>query len=274
MNFLKYFLWVLSDFITKFIGISLSKIFRTLPNKIKKEIIYPQPLFKDQVYEAKLIRRKGYVKLNLKNNGNTFKTLEKLKLDTEKLLPTLFNSKIINTPQDKNFLKVYTKYLDSKDLYFIANDKYILQIVRSYFGFCPTIRTIDAWLNFPTGDVPTETQLFHRDADDHKLLKLFIPLCDVELCQGPFQYIEGSHHKKYLNEFFYMNKKNRIMSNKEKKLINNYSNIFTFISKFGEACIADTRGLHRGLKPTKDFRVMLVISFTSPNPNFPYVGLD
>ena len=45
-------------------------------------------------------------------------------------------------------------------------------------------------------------------------------------------------------------------------------NIFSFTGDLGEGCLADTNGLHRGLKPKDGIRLMIAISYCSPYPNF------
>src|SRR5262245_28830806 len=75
----------------------------------------------------------------------------------------------------------------------LALDKKLLEIVSLYLGMWPQLRAIGAWLNFPSSDQAKHSQLWHRDPEDMKLLKVFIYLEDVDTDCGPFSYIPKTH---------------------------------------------------------------------------------
>ncbi len=56
----------------------------------------------------------------------------------------------------------------------IANDNAILKIVQEVLGAVPTISNINCWWSFAGRSKAEHAQLFHRDVDDFKFLKLFV----------------------------------------------------------------------------------------------------
>ena len=264
--YLKYFLYRLT---INFIGRPIGKLISKIPEKLKKSIIfYRCENIKDT--KALEIYKNGFAKIEIKDieTLNSLKSVrdviyEKIK-DGEIKFISKFN-------EEKSFMKIITKYADKKNLFLIANDKNILRIVKEYFGFYPTVRSIDVWANFPTDKDQISTQFFHRDPDDAILLKLFLPLNKITTENGPFQYIKYSHSKIYKEENSeFLRKRAGSKSKKiEKNLITKLQNqIFSFTGDLGVGCLADTNGLHRGLKPNSGIRLMIAISYCSPYPNF------
>lgn len=90
---------------------------------------------------------------------------------------------------------------------------------------------------FPTEGEAVGSQLWHRDQNS---LGVFVYLTDVELWNGPFCYIRGSHRAKGTEWPV------------EKQL--------TLTGPRGTMFVADLHGCHRGLKPTAD-RYMLAMFF-------------
>ena len=71
----------------------------------------------------------------------------------------------------------------------VALDQRLLEIVAAYLEMWPRLFSISAWLNYPTDQPPAVSQLWHRDPEDLRLLKVFIYLSDVKEHSGPFLYI-------------------------------------------------------------------------------------
>ncbi len=102
------------------------------------------------------------------------------------------------TAQDKksflvNLVSSEQEHSPDSPLVRLALDKKLLEIVSGYLGLWPQLFTIGARLNFPTKDQPMESQLWHRDPEDLKLIKVFIYLADVDMSRGPFSYIPKTH---------------------------------------------------------------------------------
>ena len=269
-RFLKYFFRkTIHRFIIQNIGNLIGKIICFLPEKLKKSIIfYRTDIIKDP--HALQIYNNGFTVIKIKDQ-ETLNTLKKVRYDIQEKIKA--GSIKFSSEEDfeKSFIKILTKHTDRKNLFLIANNIYILKVVREYFGFYPTIRSIDIWANFPTNNEQNATQFFHRDPDDVFLVKLFLPLTKIIKENGPFQYVKYSHRNIYKEEFSkwfikrYGSKRKKI----ENYLMSKFQkNIFSFTGDLGEGCLADTNGLHRGLKPINGIRLMIAISYCSPYPNF------
>src|SRR5262245_29574547 len=54
----------------------------------------------------------------------------------------------------------------------VALDEKLLEIVSLYLGMWPRLHAIGAWLNFPSPNAPKQAQLWHRDPEDIKIIKV------------------------------------------------------------------------------------------------------
>jgi hypothetical protein len=147
----------------------------------------------------------------------------------------------------------------------VALDKKLLEIVSLYLGMWPRLSAISAWLNFPSGGEPKQSQLWHRDPEDFKIVKVFIYLVDVDENRGPFCYIAKTHPfsagaatvPKHVN-----------------KSITDDGMRATIPADAWMICtgpaktmiLADTVGYHRGGKPTKGNRILITFTYTSGTP--------
>ena len=141
----------------------------------------------------------------------------------------------------------------------IANNEYVLNTLSSYFK-CPfKLDYISSWWSFKNSlHINEKTQHFHRDLDNFNFIKMFLYLSDVDENSGAHQYIIESHKKNYDLKI----SRSVIDSNKinEKNL-----KIFNFTGLCGTASLANTFGLHRGAKPIKDDRLMIVFTYSVKN---------
>ena len=106
---------------------------------------------------------------------------------------------------------------------------------------------------------------------DVNLLKLFVPLKEINFDNGPFQYISKTH-KNFLEQEFNKNigLRDAIPSRLklEKEIENNDSfEIVTFTGKPTSFCLVDTNGLHRGKLLKKGSRYLINIVYTSSLPH-------
>ena len=145
----------------------------------------------------------------------------------------------------------------------LALDPKLLEIVAGYLGLWPCLHSIGAWLNFPTDEPAALSQLWHRDPEDLRLVKVFIYLSDVGEESGPFTYIPDTHPfgraavvaRKY-------EKKKRLPDDQMERL---------FPPESWRVCtgpahtmiLADTIGYHRGGKPSVGRRMLITFTYTS-----------
>jgi len=175
-----------------------------------------------------------------------------------------------NTECQKQFLIHLVSYPDGippdDPLLKVALDRKLLEIVSKYLGFWPCLHSIGAWLNYPTDAPPELSQLWHRDPEDLKLIKVFIYLADVDEQCGPFTYIPRTHP-------FGAQAAAAKKLEKKKRLADDRM-IRIFPPESWRVCtgpantmiLADTIGYHRGGKPIVGRRILISFTYTSGTP--------
>lgn len=148
----------------------------------------------------------------------------------------------------------------------LALDQKLLEVVSSYLGLWPCLYSVAAWLNYPT-DAPAETsQLWHRDPEDLKLVKVFIYLADVDDRNGPFTYIPGTHpFGSHVAKAAQLADTRRVSDDLMRPVFPPESwRVCT--GRANTMILADTVGFHRGGKPTVGTRILLTLTYTSGAP--------
>ena len=148
----------------------------------------------------------------------------------------------------------------------LALDKKLLEIVSLYLGMWPRLHAIGAWLNFPTSDEAKESQLWHRDPEDLKLIKVFIYLDDVDAGRGPFCYIPQTQPfgAKASADPERTNRKR--ISDDEMRASVPPQDWLSCTGPAGTMILADTVGFHRGGKPSAGNRILITFTYTSGTP--------
>ncbi|MEO7887948.1 MAG: phytanoyl-CoA dioxygenase family protein [Polaromonas sp.] len=78
----------------------------------------------------------------------------------------------------------------------LANDPDILQAVAQRLGATPILATVDAWWTLGEHNRAANKafdDIYHRDADDLRFVKLFVYLTDTSLTSGAHRFVLGSH---------------------------------------------------------------------------------
>ena len=148
----------------------------------------------------------------------------------------------------------------------LALDKKLLEIVSRYFGMWPRLHAIGAWLNLPSSAEAKHSQLWHRDPEDMKLLKVFIYLVDVDEKCGPFSYVPKTQPfgAKAAISPKYVDRK-RILDDDMRAAIPE-NEWMTCTGPAGTMVLADTVGFHRGGKPIVGYRLLITFTYTSGAP--------
>ena len=71
----------------------------------------------------------------------------------------------------------------------VAQAPQVVEIATAYLPAPPVLKAYNVWVTRSCGRAPSDSQLWHRDVDDTRILKLFIYTTDVTLESGPFTYI-------------------------------------------------------------------------------------
>lgn len=108
-----------------------------------------------------------------------------------------------------------------------------------------------------------DTQLFHSDPDDFRILKFFIYLNDVNYSNGPFEYLVNSHLQPYVR-FFSPSEGFRLSQKQVKHL--GFNKLVTCTGKAGTMLVADTVGIHRGKAHVAGHRIRVQFMATSVQP--------
>ena len=147
----------------------------------------------------------------------------------------------------------------------VALDVKLLEIVASYLGLWPCLHSVAGWLNYPT-DTPAETsQLWHRDPEDLKIIKVFIYLQDVGEEQGPFTYVPKTQPFGSLAPRALTVQSKRVDDARmQKYFAPERWRVCT--GPAGTMILADTVGFHRGGKPSKGTRLLVTFTYTSEIP--------
>lgn len=141
----------------------------------------------------------------------------------------------------------------------------MLQIAEGFLGCKPTLSGAGLRWSFPSDDAQSiEVQKFHRDAEDWKILRLFIYLTDVDPECGPHQFIRQSHKtggrfrlQPYTDEFIDAH------FGRDK--------VETIHGLRGTAFMGNMWGVHRGVPPSGRPRLLFNCTYTmTGTPIFRY----
>jgi hypothetical protein len=165
---------------------------------------------------------------------------------------------------------IKTDLLSNKKISEFALQKKWLDIIKDNFKFVPKLIDVTAWYTLPekNGDEIIEenksydAQIWHRDVDKLRDLKIFTYLSDVnDFDDGPFEILNGTH-KFSFNKFNYYNKNNfRILNKNIPPKLNNKK--ISFFGNRGNNFLVNTRCLHRGISVKRNYRLVLELFFSN-----------
>jgi hypothetical protein len=137
----------------------------------------------------------------------------------------------------------------------LINADPILQIAEAYLGCKPTLSSLGVRWSLPTDGDHDRYQLFHRDVDDWRFLKLFIYLNDVDEDTGPHCYVRTSHRTPFSL---------RAREYRSDELAERFGAdaVQVITGGRGTTFIADTVGIHRGGVARLRPRLMLQVQYS------------
>ncbi|MGH9901285.1 MAG: hypothetical protein ACRD68_05530 [Pyrinomonadaceae bacterium] len=141
----------------------------------------------------------------------------------------------------------------------------ILQIANAYFGMLTRLRYYNVWHTFATRGAPRESQLWHRDREDHFILKVFVYLSDVGESAGPFTYATGSHMKRKLTRTPAYSLEGCVRRSTDEQMaeVVPRERWTKGTGPRGTIVFADTHGYHKGGLARASDRLMYTCMFTS-----------
>ncbi len=148
---------------------------------------------------------------------------------------------------------------------FALQEEY-LKLASTYFGHVPKLLTVSLLQSKPTEGDWTESQLWHRDYDDSRILKIFVYFTDVTSAKnGPFTYIPAKISKTVKNEFI-----PRRISDAAMAENGGASHGKAVLGTKGTTFMIDTaRCYHQGSRCKDSIRVAYLATFTSMAPLYP-----
>ncbi|MDZ7961415.1 MAG: phytanoyl-CoA dioxygenase [Aulosira sp. DedQUE10] len=155
--------------------LSLLKYRKNLPALEKRDRIILNALKKDGVYVTTL------TDLGLSSSS------ELLKAAYDQLSQM---EKAHNDHLDEKWPQIYT-VTDIPEIFAWATETRLLNIIENYIGLPITFHGVHLRKDFPS-DHQFGTLLWHSDAEDRRIIKIFLSLKDVEEKTGPFEYIPRS----------------------------------------------------------------------------------
>jgi hypothetical protein len=144
----------------------------------------------------------------------------------------------------------------------ISDSEALLTIAKNYLGTNAKRIATQLWWTFPV-KVDDETRskvahFFHRDLDGWAFIKFFFYITPVHPGEGAHVFAEASHRpgfKQMLKEKF------RISRHSDDAVSSWYPNISEITGPAGMGLAEDTFGLHKGLTPKSEPRLILCVVF-------------
>ena len=146
----------------------------------------------------------------------------------------------------------------------IISDEKLLHIVQGYLGAKPILTQTNLWFTHNiNNEFSTNAQLYHRDFDHERWLKIFVYLNDVSELNGPHCFVKKSHiNIGTIGRGAFERESDQTIEKHYSK-----ENIIMHTGKQGTLIIEDTRGYHKGLPVVSGERIILQLEYAI-NPSY------
>jgi Phytanoyl-CoA dioxygenase (PhyH) len=167
----------------------------------------------------------------------------------------------MDQPIPKTFTKLSYQLNDltaCRELVALANHPRVLDAATQLLGAPPTIVSFQAW--WTLGENHEEGRLhyddvYHRDVDDYRFVKLFAYLTDTSEKTGAHSYVKGSQRSNKLV-------RRGPITDEEVHQAFARQDIITIAGKAGTVFMEDTWGIHRPLLATEGRRLVFMVLYT------------
>ncbi len=144
----------------------------------------------------------------------------------------------------------------------------ILDVANSYMNMYTKLKYYDLALTIPVpaGSQAVQSQRWHRDPEEKKIVKVFIYLNDVDSTAGPFFHVNGSNYEGKYGRLFPQKPPEGFYPPEgavEKAIAK--EDIREMTGRAGTLMFCDTSGIHRGGYATAKERLMYTAFFASPS---------
>lgn len=217
------------------------------------------------------LNQNGFVIVKLSDiskKENFFNSINKFRVKFDKINQQ--NLQNVKTKK-KNYLIRY-EFEYSEDIKNIADP--FIDIVTKYLGTLPILNSFGMWYSPNTSDDLTGSKLLHRDNEDFRQVKVFIPIEEVHLNNGPLNIID----KKDSNKLYYslINKKKIYRRNQkiddciyENLNFNNHKILMNLENcSLVDTCACYHFGSRKSSKPRKLLVMQFTTAFSAKTPIF------
>jgi hypothetical protein len=146
--------------------------------------------------------------------------------------------------------------LDSPIMRFALDEK-LLNTIANYLESAPYLQSVELLYSRPVSGAPKASQLWHRDRQDNKVVKVFVYCLDVGIENGPFTFIPKSAGDNVPGwHFHYIN------DNKMRKYVDD-SSIQELIGPAGSTLLIDTFACYHKGSSCKEPRLAAILYYDS-----------
>lgn len=157
---------------------------------------------------------------------------------------------------------------DAEDIFArFALSPSFLNIANSYFRMLTRLRYYNIWYTAASSVQARESQLWHFDREDRRILKVFLYLNDVDNGSGPFTYAPATHKKGQFGSIapaYFDENGVRRTTDEQMAAVYPVSKWNISTGKAGTVIFADTSGFHKGGEARTNDRLMFTCMYTSP----------
>lgn len=147
----------------------------------------------------------------------------------------------------------------SPEVQLLLADRSLLALAQAYLGAAPVQDLVAMWWTTPSADSSGDAaQLFHFDLDRLRFVKLFVYLTDVHDTSGPHEYVRGTHR-----DLPRSLRADRRFADEEVLDVLGADRIARIVGPRGTMFLADTRGLHRGLRVERGHRLVFQMEWAT-----------
>ncbi|MFE7515207.1 phytanoyl-CoA dioxygenase family protein [Streptomyces sp. NPDC057540] len=145
-------------------------------------------------------------------------------------------------------------------------DSSVLAQVADHLGCWPRLHSVDIWLNLPVAvDRPPEaSQRWHRDYEDHRIVKLFVYLRDVNEATGPLTVVGATHSRgRHWRVLPAPVPHGMVLDERAVAAAFTPRDIHPLCGPAGSAYLVDTTAVHRGGRSTHLPRLVLTATYAT-----------
>jgi len=233
-----------------------------LINKIKNKIDY---IFNENFFLGPVVNVKNLSQLELKTSGanrvNAIKANSNFYIDKNTISKGLSHYRDLTSGRS-----VEEPIIKIPEIFELITSEKVLRVAREYLGEKKIkIGYVKVRRFFVNNVSNFDTNFFHVDDNSEKIIKGIVYLNDI-YCEddGPFVYISGSNKNKMLNKEGSISEecfKDVKYSQEEIKNYYTIEKIKSLYGKRGTFALADTTGIHRGIKPISNDRYVLFVNY-------------